>query len=743
MGHVKEQRAIKLLEKALLEYLEDGNIPTTGELETSYNAAEKEHGNLARSAVSRVSLPTIWQESSASEFNSFLDNLTDDLSVLFKALAEVSNNSILSLSEWSSRAAGLETRLNKLIARCDSLLVTKNDTAGYVSFVEDGFYSLENVSESGTTAFVDTDNGEVTLGVDKTVGNGAALGTAINFDGAKVSLEIINRETLVKSSSTPNSQSLQNLLNITNQGYNFSIETYKEGSSSITLELKVSLPEAKDINKISLMCSNVSNVSVTLQYSKDGYRWELIDSDISTQSGVGNFVFRFAKTEMQYFKFIIVKSSPDSVSTTRVSQSPLPFSNRETSQVKNVNIFSFSFQEIKAFSQEFPKGPTGEDLYTELRYPQLGGNNISFARAALEVCEDSPTGCSIDYYLRAYDGTSYTNWIKIIPLNRKKVESNLTTIGKESGYAVVDFSTPQSLNSEDLTTKFSSSLNVEALNLERDYGSTGLTYRLSGANDTFANFYIPTSLSLISDVVLMRNYGDNTRKFPTLTSDKTVRDVSCGWGLIGDGTYYCAFYVSNPEGLSLDFGPSTAIIDGRVVSGKIEPGDLLQGWHVFKTSKANWISLSGASNPTSLAALKALDPLYPYNHKYIIEGFNYSSSFSNEEKVYLGVDRYCQYCSAIETTSLKQVGSSTRIGIFDFFDSGLDYSTFALDEISTNKTILLLKVDSGKVDQQNERVRLFYTRRYESFSAVELRVNLKTDEINRSPVLSYYRIKVK
>lgn len=723
MGHVREQRAIKLLENALLEYLKDGTIPTTGELELAYKEEQEEHGDLVRSAVRRAELPLTMEESSAAEFNSFLDGLAQDLDVLFKALTQVSSAGLSSLKEWSSRANSLEARLSKLLTRCESLVLLEGDSAGYVSFVEDNFTSIENVSDE-TTAFVDTDNGDVIVSISSGDGKSIEQGTAISLTGAKSTFNLIRQDKTVKVQNI-NGLSINPIFHNNDLIWTQQVIASETGKR-IAGELTIELPEEKDVTQITLTSdipNNASPTTVSLQYSRDGYSWELPLSEADTQSGEGNFVFRFKKTGMKYFKFIVSKVSNDGTNE------------------NNEPIYVFSFGQIKVYSQVFETG-VGKELYTTLREPTLGGNNISFARATLEVCDQvPPDDTTIDYFLRAYDGSGYTNWIKTIPLNRKANQTNLTNFNRSSGYAVVDFSTPQNLNTENIATTFDSSLNAESLNLLRNFGSTGLSYRLGGVNDTFANFYIPVSLDLISDVVFTRNYGYQEAKFPTLTQDKTVRDVETGWGLLSQGTYYCAFYISDPKGRKFNFGETKAEIDGRLETG--EDVEVSQGWHVFKTNRANWVSLTGSVNPTTEAGLESIDPLYPYNHKYIIEGFEYSSLYKGNRKPYLGVDRYCQYCSAIQSTSTQEVGTSRRVGIFDVLTSQLNTSVFALDEIDTEKVVLLMKVNSGQADQVNERVRLYYTRRYESFTGVELKASLKTDNFSRTPELSYYRIRVK
>jgi hypothetical protein len=701
--------------------LYEGEVPTTGQLETDYSAAQETHGDLVRSSVRQVPLPPRWSESSAGDMNTFVDSLGEDLDVIFKALVSVTETSVSFLSEWNSRAASLEKRLGKLKNRVESLVLLKKDTAGYLTFVEDGFESLENVG-SDTTAFIDTDTGEVSLNVDKTQGSDASQGTLINISDAKVALEVINRETVVKSNYISGLDNLRDVLSDASKAVGINIGV-NNTSRPVLVELKLSLTSLEEVSKVVLITTDSGRaipITVTLQYSKDGYTWANVPAESPIQSGRGNFIFRFPKTELQYIKFIVSKTAPDIT---------------ETQNGIAIPVYSFVFNQVKLYSQVFDVPEAGVDLYTETLTPQRGGENVSFGQASLEVCEENWNQTSIDYYLRAYDGSSFTNWIKVLPLNRKRPDTGITRITSSQGSAVVDFSAPQESNSENLTTKFNSSGNTESLNLSR----TNITYRFGGPNDTVANFYIPLTDNFLTDFVFVRNIGYTDSKFPTLDADLTIAGVECGWGLIGDGTYYCAFWVLNPEGRDIDFGETRAEIDRRIVSGLVH---VKQGWHTFKTNKGNWIALSGTSNPLTEDDLRALDPQYPFNHKYLIEGFDYSSSYKGK-KVYTGVDLYGQYSSGIQSTSQNDLAVTTRVGTFDLLGSGLDLSIFATDVINSNKTIVLLKTDSSRPSYENERVRLFYTRRFDDYTGLQLRANLKTDDKTVTPTLSYYRIKVK
>ncbi len=707
MGYIREERAARILEDTLLEWLEDGIIPTTGELQEGYDRAVKAHGDLTRSGLRQVPLPERWSESSSSQHNVVIDKMSEDLEVLLRSLVSITDLGTTQLGEWDSRSKSLQARISKLKERIESLLLVKSDTAGFISFVEDGFLSLENVS-SDTTANVDTRTGEVTLGIDRSDGSGEFQGTQIDLDSAQVSWSIIE-DNNVRFSALPAGSNLRNIITSKKRRWGLEIEsirpdkfrTASKGGKPVMGELKIKLPEKQDISKVALLTSDATAANssvIALQYSADGYTWENVPSESSVQSGVGNFVWRFSVIEAQWIKFVISKASPDSSNTTGF-------------------IYDFGFESVKVYKEVFNSTADGVVLISESLTPELGGADVSFSRASLEVCEEVPDKTSLRYFLRAYNGSTFTEWVQVSPLSRTQ----------DNSLAVVDFTAPSSSISEDLTTVFDSTLDVEALNILRVDGSGDLSYRFTGPNDTLANFYISQNDNLLTDLVLLRNMGYSDAKFPTLTTDLKVGEIECGWGLDGDSSYYCEFLVKRPGGMTIDFGHTTASIDGRSRSGVVD--NISPGWHSFRTDRANWAPLSSSSVPTSSSELDEIDPLYPYNHKYLIEGYTYPTSWTGES-VYLGSDAYGQY-------------RANRIGRHLFANTELDMSVYALDVLSGPKTIVLLKFDSSRSNHENEKVRLFYTRRFENFESVQFKTILKTDDVERTPVLSYYRVRVK
>lgn len=119
-----------------------------------------------------------------------------------------------------------------------------------------------------------------------------------------------------------------------------------------------------------------------------------------------------------------------------------------------------------------------------------------------------------------------------------------------------------------------------------------------------------------------------------LSKNGKVYGIDSGWFFEEkESNYRCWVYIDSIEGRTIDFGPNGCIIDDVPVSGWFT---LDQGYHKFETSSSNWKPIE--ANLSTAKQLEEKDELFPYNHKYLIEGYSYKNGFSGD-KIYLGVDK--------------------------------------------------------------------------------------------------------
>jgi len=144
--------------------------------------------------------------------------------------------------------------------------------------------------------------------------------------------------------------------------------------------------------------------------------------------------------------------------------------------------------------------------------------------------------------------------------------------------------------------------------------------------DFYLNFKIKTEAIKgvnKNNIVLKRNMSQNS----------TLYKADQGWYFdIEDETYNITIEVEKIEGRYIDLGYTSATVDGFEKTGLIK---LEKGFHTIKTSSANYLKVT--SYLESLEELEEEDKLYPYNHKYLFEGYSYPESFQGE-KNYFGFD---------------------------------------------------------------------------------------------------------
>ena len=137
------------------------------------------------------------------------------------------------------------------------------------------------------------------------------------------------------------------------------------------------------------------------------------------------------------------------------------------------------------------------------------------------------------------------------------------------------------------------------------------------------------------------------------------------------------------EGKYLNFGESSCFINGRLVSGKVF---LAQGTYEFKTSTENWfdLNLEDETQINTLRQLKNIDRLYPYNHKYILEGFSYTTGFKGK-KIYKGVGRV--YSRLLKEISLERFNIESDIKNYCIVETkeGIYFKIKSLKDSSESK----------------------------------------------------------
>lgn len=203
--------------------------------------------------------------------------------------------------------------------------------------------------------------------------------------------------------------------------------------------------------------------------------------------------------------------------------------------------------------------------------------------------------------------------------------------------------------------------------------------------------------------------------------DESIYRAAPGW-YWEDGFYYTTFYIKELEGRYIDFGNRSAFVDNKLVENKVF---LANGFHTFKTDEINWLNINNSF--TTLRSIKGADNLYPYNHKYLIEGYPYPSTF-DEEKVYLGAEDNFGWL-------MEKVSP-------ELFEEQTSKKYFCLEEDRENLYIKI-KVDSDNNYYQYENFDLSArTNDADGGNLLYIKAIMKTNDVKVTPKIDSIQVRV-
>lgn len=188
--------------------------------------------------------------------------------------------------------------------------------------------------------------------------------------------------------------------------------------------------------------------------------------------------------------------------------------------------------------------------------------------------------------------------------------------------------------------------------------------------------------------------------------------------------YKTTIYITNPEGISIDLGNTSAYINGLRLSGKVL---LQQGYSVFETAETNYLPV--ATGATKLSDLRKLDSLYPYNHKLLIEGYSYIDNFKGEQ-LYQGVDEYFG-------SLLTYVPPET----FAIPENTNNYDIYTIDVIDIG-SVFKVKVDKSNGTWQNETYDYSWSVGRSTSNQLWFKLILSSSEDYKSAVVSSVKVRV-
>jgi hypothetical protein len=667
---ISEPYSSTLRRRAVQRFVrENKRSPTDAELNQLVFEEEQAYPTVDQVGISGFDLqrPKYKDTSSAAIENTNRVALWDDATTLGTRLDEL----IQQLEDSHRGFYGTAKRIGRLLdqteSRLDNLLLLNGAADAFVVGVEETFDTQVQVDQSLTDAQVES--GYVTLG--------RTGYTPVDLSKLRLNASSGGTANIVGIAASSPISSLKE-----DDGTLWEYVVYtKEQQGRVTLIITMELPEATyvgDLRVNGLPVSANKKMTGSCFYSLDGASWtalEPVEQQVTSEMHYQIGLDGVKKVQLTFSKDAADSSTPN----------------------KNSFIYVFSLDSIKLYADAFQPSRRSTMICGPYDVIDDQGNPVYFTKATMSACTCEPDDTSVSFYL-SQDGE---NWVGV---SHDADSGNFVSFGDGTPTQSSDFVDDSS----------ASGALVESVE-----GMEDLDFQTEAVVNTYVTSDWVESVPLRSFVV--------KRNVLTASSADEVLGVATGW-IFNEKTqqYQTTLYVDDPSGRYLDLGDTSAYINGSQVSGRVY---LPQGYTVFATSDSNWIEVE--TGLASVDALERADPLYPYNHKYLVEGYPYMDSFSGEE-VYQGVDEYFG--------RLMVYRSPEEFAYAEAGDA-LYYDMFTIEDGDENWYIKV-KVDKTDASWQDEQYSVSWSVQSSETNQLYVKALLSTSDKGQTPRIDSFKVRV-
>jgi len=724
-----------LLDKYIQTKLQEGVAISVSTLETEIQTLNNTYDLSKPRFVAEDHHVAHRDSSSSSKFNNTFNLVRLELQVLYTEMKRLTQVAINSYERWNIETSVLEKRLIDIEDRVENLLFITQDSTGYYNFVLDNFTDMSLVDSTLSDIGFDLTTGTITLhSTDSSLQRVMLENLDITYD---LSFKVRTTVDFVTRIDTTNNN-LDTIFSQDTSTWWTTIEmnTMKPVTTELTVRLDPNHPIS--ISKIIMILHDSmqsGNMNITPLYSTDNTNWKKLPTESPSQQVRSKALFTFKEIETQWIKFILTKDGPDpGFNETRYN-------------------YQFGFESISFWRDSYPID-TAQSFYSIPLFVTDEDNKVtSFQKLLLNACEIIETDTSIRYYLTTSNDpnvpvTSSTVWIPLDPQERiEKLYPFMITVGETTEFIFGD-TEDQISDSEIVGLSYDATatilvnpaetfhlLHTDPINGIQDTVTNASSQRYTFANpeDKILNYQLATDVDINFETLkVFRNIG--VKGLDATNPDHQVRGIQRGWNFL-DPWYSTIVDIQNPNGVTIDFGSNVLFVDDEKKKNNVL---FPFGVHKVKIHKDNWFPVE--PQLSSLDELKKADSKYPFNHKLLIEGYDYGDAYSDiEEKIYSGVDLFSELFLQ-------------KISKFDFFHNvaGNQYSYFAFDIDAPGThtggnvptTVFLVKDDLANPDSQNERFMIKFHLRNQAKKYFRFRADLTTKDQTVTPVLQSYRVKL-
>lgn len=560
----------------LKKYIEENNkVPSRNILNLLYQNFIKENPESLEIGIfpgSKSSLPQGGEESSSGSFEELKEKILLDLEEFENKIEEEKYLFYRYFNTFTNSFNKSISKIKNLERNVNKnlLIHSKNDPFVY-SVVEDFTdYSKVDFDNSNIYFF----NGKATLGFKKVASD--------SFNQSEIKYSFNHQDNMGAGYKAYND--ISNVLK--EDGKYFKVVAYSTSKTeTVNFVINIDFDEPKEIDTIKYLTQNVNKNSKIVQtcfWSPNGNNfYEIFESKLVIQNN-SNYV-EIKQEKVKSIKLVLTKEVSD-----------------YTDAGKYVYLFTLDFI---GYTENSYKINTDSTMYLG-PYEILDENdepvNFSLATVKGGTCCIIPDETSIDMFV-SKDNSS---WIK--------------ADFKGTSQQVIQFSESEE-NAETYNI-----FNILDESSESNWVAENYPEELSlKKNERCLNVYVPKENKALI------NFNSLNIQRNILKEDKVkLYKAYSGWEY-KEGYYHTNIICNSIEGMYIDFGNRSCFLNGQQTNGKTF---ISFGKHSFKTSKENWLHIKDEPNINSLKSLKEKDKLYPFNHKYLIEGFDYKIDFRGNKK---------------------------------------------------------------------------------------------------------------
>jgi len=614
-----------------------------------------------------ITAPVFRDTSSSVAENRNREAVRDDMRVLGSRIEELGEFLEESYRVFIASAARSDQILGQLDKRLNNLLLLAGRTDVFVYGVEEGFETQENIDFENSTVTVEP--GYCTMNRKNY--------TKVDLGKVDLGFTTIAPKGLL---STRVINSIDSLKEADGNIWEYHVKTpYPLGRVSAAIDIAFDEPDGVAVTDLRLTGSPVDangKTTWSVFYSLDGSSFHVVEP-VEREFYKGENQASIGLSGIKKIRVLLTKSAAD-----------------DTSPGGKESFYIYTLDSLELFVDEY-KSDARSVLYAG-PYDVLDdqGNPYDFSMAAMgsDTCCVLPDRTSVSFFL-SKDGLNYE------PVSWTGKSLNVVQFHDTNPDGTFEFL--------DATEDTHSLVLPEEEELEFDFGK-----------EAYLNLFVDdTTYPVVRQSVrIKRNLSQ---------AGKTLYGTTAGWSFDADTSQYSTtLQVEKIEGRWLDLGTTSAFVNERLVSGRIR---LPQGTHTFRTADSNWYDVEAGI--TTLEDLEAKDAVYPYNHKLLVEGYDYAPGFQGEQ-IYQGVDEF--YGSLLEFVTPEK---------FEDEDRDRDLSIFTLVEYNGD-LYFKVKVDPTNGSWRDERVSVEYLTHRETGSQLYVKAIISSLDTRISPYINHFQVRV-